>query len=124
MPDLPLLFQAPEETSEEILGEVRRACPDTITFMSKFKVGDTVRIRNDKKDVENQLRLSDLESDMQMDLADRSLSGREYDIIWAAIEQGKPLTITAINDEGDYELKAGKVAMSYTFAEDQLEAAG
>ncbi len=37
----------------------------------KFKIGDLVRVKQEK--------VSDLDSDMRMDLADRTLSGRRYD---------------------------------------------
>lgn len=100
----------------------------------KFKVGDLVIIRNDENDQENQSRLSDLQSDMQLDLQDRSLTGRAYDAFFIAIEKGRPFTVTAVVLHGNewkpasgyepaYELKLGKRALGYEMEESQLKPA-
>lgn len=102
----------------------------------KFKVGDLVIIRNDETDQENQSRLSDLQSDMQQDLTDRSLTGRAYDAFFIAIEKGRPFTVTAVvtgegeddwpvrpGDEPCYELKLKNRALGYRMEESQLKPA-
>src|ERR1044071_1293108 len=92
--------------------------------MSKFNVGDKVKIRNDEMDMDNQSWLSDLDADLQCDLADRSVTGRQYDFIWKIISEGLSVVITRFVDgEGDphYEVRRGKVDFSYIIPENQLE---
>ncbi|HXJ55899.1 MAG TPA: hypothetical protein VNU68_04465 [Verrucomicrobiae bacterium] len=79
----------------------------------KFKVGDSVLINPEK--------LSDLDSDMRQDLADRSLSGAAYDAFYAAIVDGKPFTVAkVVLSDGVYELKLGKRAFGYQLEESDL----
>lgn len=89
--------------------------------MNKFKVGDKVKIRNDKNDGDNQSRLLDLGSDIRIDLADRTISGTDYDKIWKAIEKGKTFVVTKVEDDYHpmYEVKIEGIG--YMIHEDDLD---
>jgi hypothetical protein len=66
--------------------------------VSKYNIGDRVKFAKDAAG------LSDLESDLQESLADRSISGTAYDKIWKAIEGGKTFVVTEV-EEDTYGLK-------------------
>ncbi len=93
--------------------------------MTKYNIGDKVKIRNDEKDEANQSRLFDLESDMRMDLADRNISGTAYDKLWKAIEQGKAFIVTEVEDDDHpiygVKLEGTNVTIGYMIHEEDLE---
>lgn len=90
--------------------------PDKTTMKTKpLAIGDRVRLTEDES------KLSDLESDMQLDLADRSLSGRKFDAIFKAIEEKKAWVIVAI-DGNTYELQleGSKLRLGYMLDAEDL----
>ncbi len=87
---------------------------------STFKVGDRVKLVAQK--------ISDLESDMQQDLADRSLEGKDYDTISDAMYGSLGFVVASVVSENGYDtysLKtAGGIEVSYEFDEDDLISMG
>ena len=65
--------------------------------MKAISVGDSVVV------VASSDTLSDLEADMRSYLADRYISGRNYDRVWLAINNKTPFVVHAI-DDGNCEL--------------------
>lgn len=82
----------------------------------KFKVGDKVKL-----DISNNSKRTDFLADLQMNLADRTISSRNYDVTVDAIETGKEFTIMAVDEPGQcYELKIGRQELSFMPEDEDL----
>ena len=81
---------------------------------TKLKVGTVVKLKLDDYGTR-----SGYLADLQMDLMDRSMSGKRYDRLVAAIEAGDDCVIAGIDpndgDEPLYELKTVKHGAAFPF---------
>ena len=90
-----------------------------------LKIGEKVKFKNDNAEDIDFLR--DLNSDLQMDLSDRSITSREFDTIDKAIEQQSIFTVTGIEKDGSkakgrlYVVSIGKTQLPYSFEEKRFE---
>lgn len=83
-----------------------------------FKKGDKVKI-----DTSDNNKLTGYLADLQMDLADRTISSRAYDIITEALEVGSVFVVTDIEESfGDqsYLLKVGRTPLPFLVDDDDL----
>lgn len=86
--------------------------------MSKFKIGDTVRLKVDKN------RENDFLADLEADLSERAISGRTYDVLVGALEGDKVWTICEVQTDPEefssYGLQIGKIKTPFVVDEDDL----
>lgn len=77
----------------------------------KPKIGDRVTLTKE--------HISNCKADLLADLQDRCISGSLFDRATAALNDGTPLFIVAIQDDGTYELALSKRGRSFCTADEQ-----
>ena len=86
-----------------------------------LQIGDKVKFKMDDESF-----LEDLESDLLADVADKCVTGAQYDKIWKAISEQKVLTVCAVEIDGHtkerlYDVSIGKLTLPYSFEAKRFE---